>query len=216
MKSKILRRFFHSTLLFLLLGFFSLIIVNLPWQRVLAVSETRYMRSDTHTINSLSAYQLGTGATSSALNTTVACIVHPQNNNGTVYWGVRVWTRNSSGTETELTEGTPVAQVSRTSGSGVQSATWAPSATTLATTNSIIVRVYIRVVCSTEDTGWVQGGTLADFSTEQLGSIRLDNQTWTIYYNTTYYTLASPPSSRYTSGTFYWGASATEIGRAHV
>jgi len=170
------------------------------------------MRSDTQTINGLNAYQLSTTSSSSALSTTVGTdpAGHPGNANGTVYWGVRVWRRNSAGSETEITAGTPVAQVTRTSGSGIQSATWTPAATTLAITDSIIVRVYIRVVTSNEDTGWLQGGTLANFSTEQLGSIRLDAQQWTIYYNTSYYTLGSPPPSRYTSGTFYWGASSTD------
>lgn len=207
MQSKIFRQFIQLISHLFLFLLFLLIFFICSKQEVLAVTETRYMRSDTQTINSLSAYQLGTTQTSSSLSTTVSSPTGNGQQDQTVYWGIRVWQRNSAGTETELTSGTPVAQVSRTSGVGIQSATWTAPSTTLATTDSIVVRVYIQVGTG----GWQQGGTIADFTSEQLGSTRLDNQTWTIYYYTEYYTFSSTPASRrYTSGTFHWGASSTD------
>lgn len=169
-----------------------------------AVSETRYMRSNTQSINSLTAYQLGTTQSSSSLSTTVSSPLGNGYQNLTVFWGIRVWKRNSSGTETEITSGTPVAQVSRSSiASGLQSATWTPSTTSLNTTDSIVVRVYIQVGTN----GWQQGATSPIFTTEQLGNSILDNQTWTIYYYTQYTGFSgTPASNRYTAGTFHWGS----------
>lgn len=68
----------------------------------------RHMRSDTHTINRLQAYKLGTNQTTSYLEANLT-----ETESNTVYWGIRVWKRNSVGAETEITSGTPVAQVSR-------------------------------------------------------------------------------------------------------
>lgn len=137
MQSKLFRLFsrIFSSLMFVLTILFVFFIF--PKQKALALTETRYMRSDTQTINGLSAYQLGITSSSSSLSTMVSSQTGNGQQNQTVYWGVRVWQRNNAGTETELTSGTPVAQVSRTSGSGIQSATWTPPSTTLATTDSI-------------------------------------------------------------------------------
>ena len=170
-----------------------------------AVTETRYMRGDTATVNGLNTYQLGTSQSSTGLSTLVATGTGNGNQNQQVYWGIRVWKRNSSGTETEITSGTPVAQVTRTSGGiGLQSATWTPTATSLDTTDSIVVRVYIQIGTR----GWQQGGTIPDFTTGQLNNNSLSNQQWTIYYYTEYYTFSSTPAStRRTEGTFYWGTS---------
>ena len=179
-----------------------ILIPNSFVKQVQAVSETRYFRSDTQTINGLSAYQLGTSQSSSSLSTVVNTT---GTGVGTSYWGIRVWKRNSSGTETELTSGTPVAQVTRTAaGSGIQSTTWTPPETILATTDSIVVRVYLQV----NSGGWQQGGTVPIFTTGQLGNTLLEALPWTVYYHTQdSRSNSGPPSSRYINITYFWGNS---------
>jgi len=191
-------------LFFLIFSFFYLLILlpNSFVKQVQAVTETRYFRSDTQSVNSLTAYILGTTQSSSNLSTVVNT---SGTGEGTSYWGIRVWKRNSSGTETEITSGTPVAQVTRTaSGSGIQSATWTPPETTLATTDSIVVRVYLRV-----NTGsWLQGGTAPNYTTEQLGNTLLESLPWTVYYHTQdSRSNTGPPNTRYINITYFWGNS---------
>ena len=121
--------------------------------------ETRYMRSDQHTINGLTAYKLDITQTSS--NVFVG-----QNYVGDDFesgsWGIRVWKRTTSGAETEVTSGAPQAQVSRVSkSSGIQSATWVCPQTTLnLIPDSTVVRVYIRI----NSFSWVLKAT---FTTQQ-------------------------------------------------
>ncbi len=106
-----------------------------------AVSETRYFRGDTQTVNSLSAYRLSTTQSTTAQNTAHTSTQGPGNDGLTVYWGIRVWKRDSSGVETEITNEEPVAIVQRTvNGSGTQSATWTPSGTSLVSSDSIIIK----------------------------------------------------------------------------
>jgi len=132
--------------------------------------ETRYLRSDQHTVNGLTAYVLGTSQTTSFLSRTQTFSGSP-----TVEWGIRVWRRAADGTETEVTSGTPVAVVSRAyDGSGLQSATWNCPQTSMADTDAIVVRVYVRGGGS-----WI---LLETFITEQLGAGQLDAATWTVYY----------------------------------
>ena len=161
-------------------------------------TETRYMRGDQHTINSLTAYQLGTTQSSTGQSN---LIERTGAGDGTVSWGIRVWSRDSGGTETEITSGTPVAQVSRTAaGAGLQSNTWTCSLTGMADTDAIVVRVYAEIV------GVVAWTGQAAFITEQLGATQLDDVIWTVYYYTEYATVAGgPPGSRYTRGWFHWG-----------
>jgi len=153
--------------------------------------ETRYMRGDQHTVNGLTAYILGT--TQSDVEQ-----VHKRGFSGNVgiEWGIRVWKRKSDGTEEEITNGTPVAIVSRgADGEGIQSATWTCPQTSLSSTDAIVVRVYVREL----------GGSWylhAEFITEQLGASSLDGATWTVYYYTyrRYNALFD-----ITDAWFYWG-----------
>jgi len=166
-----------------------------------AVAETRYMRDDTQTVNGLTAYNAGTTQSTSGLSTDVQVF---DGGGSTVYWGIRVWKRDSSGTETEITAGTPVAQVSKsTTGAEILSNTWTPTATSLSSSDAIVVRVYIDV----GGTGtWSQGGTAPDFITEQLDAAQLDAAAWTVYYYVDRASVSTgSPSGRYTQGFFYWG-----------
>jgi hypothetical protein len=150
----------------------------------------RYMRGDTQTINGLNAYILNIPeSTSSASVTTSGLEAAPR-------WGIRVFVRHSDGTETEAVldgqTGTPKAVVG---GSGLQSANTSMSQTTLQSTDSLVVRVYIWLGA---DNGW---SACATFTTEQLQASTLQAATWTVYYSvhTTFNRLYGY------SGTFYWG-----------
>lgn len=143
---------------------------------VTVLPPTLYMRSDQHTINNATMYKLMETHTGNS-NSTSTSFTDPENE-AVCYWGVRVWKRSSSGIETEITSGSPVAVVSRaSSGQGTQSASWNCPATTLNATDCLIVRVYYR-----HDSGaYTQ---CAQFSSVQLNATSLLGQTWTIYYYT--------------------------------
>jgi hypothetical protein len=147
------------------------------------------MRIDQQTVNGLTAYVLGTTQTTGSK---YFGDIEEALLNG--YWGIRVWKRTSAGVETEITAGTPVAQVYRSAvGSGLQSATWACPETSLSSTDAIVVRVYFQYGSS----GWVLA---AEFITGQLGASKLDSATWTVYYYTYIATVGGLYRYR-----FYWG-----------
>ena len=158
------------------------------------------MRGDQHTVNGLTAYILGTTQSNTEQNSLIEKSGWGTGGK-TVNWGIRVWKRDSGGGETEITGGTPVAQVSRNAaGEGIQSNTWACPEISLATTDSIVVRVYAEIV------GQVAWTVQATFTTEQLGAVVLSNVSWTVYYYVKYDTSTSLFGS-YTKGWFYWGTS---------
>ena len=96
----------------------------------------------------------------------------------TYYLGIRVWRRSSGGVETEITSGTPVAVVQRDAlGEGWQVGTWTCPLTSLDSTDSIVVRTYMKIGAG----GWVLSGT---WTTEQLGAQSLDNVAWSVHYYT--------------------------------
>jgi len=136
-----------------------------------ATTETRYMRSDSATVNGLSTYVLG----SSQSNTPVQLLLEEALlSSYHVHMGIRVWVRVSGGTETEITSGTAVAIADGT-GTGLKSATWSCPEKSLTATDSIVVRVYY----STSST---PNMLVTTFGTEQLGASYLNASTWTVYY----------------------------------
>jgi len=140
------------------------------------VSETRHMRSDQHTINGLLAYQLKVDNTAVYVTKT-----DTKAGNFIAYWGIRIWHRTSGGVESEITAGTPVAQVSRSAdGSGMQSNTYTITEHVLDPNDAVVVRVYIKF----NDYGWVE---VAKFITEVLSADKLSGVTWTVYYHTERY-----------------------------
>jgi len=153
-------------------------------------TETRYLRSDEWTVNGLTAEKLTT-----TQHTVSQYFEFTDEGVITVYWGIRVWKRASGGAETEITAGTPVAQVSRsTNGEGIQSNTWACPGAGLLSTDAIVVRVYQKT-----DSTW---DLCEDWITEQIGATTLTAATWTVYYYT--YRNYLPPN---TTGRFYWSTS---------
>jgi hypothetical protein len=154
----------------------------------------RYMRSDTRTVNGLNAYVLNSTESASQASFSQSASEYQ-----TVYWGVRAWVRHSNGVEAEVSmdgqTGTPKAIISRDSGSGIQSNTVAVSETSLQSTDSLIVRVYMKI-------GSGNWNLAATFSTEQLQATRLQSVTWTVYYYTSYsYSIRLDR----TTGKYHWG-----------
>ena len=139
----------------------------------------------------LQAYKLDTSQSASYLEANVT-----ETESNTVYWGIRVWKRNSAGTETEITRGTPVAQVTRsTSGYGIQSATWNCPNTTLASTDSAVFRVYCM-----NSGNWILQAT---FTTNRLNAQTANPATWTVYYWTKRNYISGGLGK--TIGYFRWG-----------
>jgi len=165
-----------------------------------ATSETRYMTANISTVNTLYAYNLETSQSSNHLTTSYT---RTGSTSYVCYWGIRVWKIASDGTETEITSGTPVAVVSRsTNGQGIQSATWNAPQTALASTDAIVIRIYRKVG---DDGPWaLYANPYGVYHTEQLGASQLDAATWTVYLYTQRSTASGP--SR-TSSTFHWGDS---------
>ena len=164
-------------------------------------SETRYFRADQHTINNFLAYKLGISQTATERSGSHGVSDPP--NKETCYWGVRIWKRDSEGNETEITNGTPAAQVSRSvDGEGIQSANWTPSETSLETTDAIVARIYMKI----GDGDWTLASTpeKPEFITEQLTAIKLESQQWTVYY----YTKRDwDDLLKLTFADFFWGVS---------
>jgi len=151
----------------------------------MATTETRYFRSDKATVNGLNCYKL---------LTTQSGVKGSEAEGKAEYYaaskvGIRVWKRDLGGSETEITSGTPVAQIECYDGDihAVYSNTYTPTATSLNTTDSIVVRVYIQW----GGTGsWVLIG-VSNFQTEQLGATQLDATEWTVYYYVSYTAVIS-------------------------
>lgn len=155
---------------------------------VYASSDTFYMRSDTHTVNTETGYVLNETA-DSTLSSVNESIV----GSATVYWGYRVWLVSSDGVTTELTEGSQVGQVSRSSdGEGLQSETWTPPLTKLHVGYDAL-----KIVAYTKLVSWIP---IISFVSERLLESWLVNTTWTFY---TYTNRTTSSTYSYT----FWGDS---------
>lgn len=136
--------------------------------------QTRYLLKTTWTKNSLLANKLDLDL--SGAPTSRGKLKDPSAT--TVYAGIRVWKRASDGTETEITAGTPVAQVTTTANRNANppaSATWSCPLTALVSTDSIVVRWYTKF----DADAWQEWLTS---TTEQLGAQSLDAATWYVNY----------------------------------
>jgi len=136
---------------------------------------TWYFCSSTHTVHGLTAYRLN------ETNTNIAeTITQTLSGNVTVTYGIRVWKRDSSGTEHEITSGSPVATFTQTPNSDGyehKSSTWQPTSVSVYN-ESIVVRVYVKP----ENGAWQ---TLAVFSTNPLFTTlpkKLSTTTWNVTY----------------------------------
>ena len=137
--------------------------------------ETRYMRSDQHTINGLTAYRLGAAESTSLKE------VYGSGDTQFII-GIRVYVRHEDGSEEEVTPGESVARTNVSAGAdwtGTVYADWNCPQTSLQPTDA----VKIDVRCMT-GASWSESAatTIATFITEQLGASSLDASTWTVHY----------------------------------
>lgn len=152
----------------------------------------RYMRSDSQSVNGLSAYKLNIPeSASSAVNT--------QSGSGVgALFGIRAWVRHPNGVEQEISlheqTDTPKATVGVGS-AGIRSNTVSVARTALQSTDSLVVRVYVQIA----EGPW---NLCATFTTEQLQSSTLKATVWTVYYYTssTYNRVTDRTTAK-----FYWG-----------
>jgi len=130
--------------------------------------ETRYMRNEN---SDISGYMvLGTSQTTTATSRGTLSATPPY----TVYIGIRVYNRDASGVETEITSGV-VAKASyrvETTGSVTVSASW--NAPEYANIYRLVVKVYYGRSSSPST-------LLEEFATEVLDG-NLESATWTVYY----------------------------------
>ena len=170
-----------------------------------AVSESRYYRSDMHTVNGLNAYKLDT--TNSASESYIEVSKGEMSMGCTcrgipVYYNSDIYIRHSNGAQTLL--GSSIAQTVRggIAEEGYQSNTWSCPKTSLSPTDAI------RVIENVEIGGNLKG--TGNFITEQLDSVMLEATTWTFNRYTWYYAFCISPGDTIsgTEGRTYYGSSS--------
>jgi len=98
-----------------------------------------YLRSDTHTVNTVLGYKLSETPSTSYQHVTANIF-----GDATVYYGWRIWKVNNKGSETELTDG-EIYSWRVNNGVGVQNLVWTPPATSLHTgQDAIMMKLYIK------------------------------------------------------------------------
>ena len=152
--------------------------------------ETRYFKNASVTVNGLSAY---------ALATTLAGTSTYTYKSATTYYtaapvAIDVAVRHADGTETIIISKGAQITVSQGDSYALYSNTVNAPQTSLASTDSIVVRVYCYL-----GTTWYLIGT-ATFTTERLGASSLDAATWTVYY----YVSMSGTIGKNTCVYFFW------------
>jgi hypothetical protein len=135
-------------------------------------AETRYFRSDSHTVNGVSAYILGTSESATLAELWIA-------QGSTVYVGIRVSVIHADGSETRLdTQASAVVPMS---------APAAATTTTLSAGYSIVNDVALTPTDAIKvevygDIKTPPAALLATFITGQLGASKLNAANWTVYY----------------------------------
>ena len=163
------------------------ILLSLLSLAVYADPITLYERSDTHTVNTLNAYQLQEDNTSSSANMQALC--------GYTEWRSSVYILHADGSTTTL--GSDVAIVSRSGvGVGLQTATWDCPETILVSTDAIKI---VELMTAS-------GSPTRTFVSEQLNKTKLEASTWTFYKYTGIVVVSVIPE-RY-GATYAWGSSA--------
>jgi len=137
------------------------------------VSETRYFRSDSATVNGLNCRKLLTARSGTAGELTIN--VYEGNVTVTQYLGIRVWVRTVDGVETEVDPVAVKAIGSRGTSGLTAAATYTPTQTVLNATDSIVVRVYTDDFSPPTTYRGV-------WQTEQLNETQLDALEWSVYY----------------------------------
>lgn len=139
-------------------------------------NHTYYLRSDSQTTNTISAYALAT------TNTQITSTLSDTASGTSVTWGFRVFIIHYNGAASELTSGTPTATMTRSStGAGYQTSTWTPPYTTLDLGyDALEVCVYEKI-----DSGaWLLKGSYLTASL-MYKAILLQTWTFSLYTNAT-------------------------------
>jgi hypothetical protein len=138
-----------------------------------------YFRSDTFNTNNIIAFGLDPTNTNSQQTITTEFTTGQ-----TVTYGFRVWLSHSHTAATELTGGTPIAQMSRsTTGAGWQNNTWlCPDMPLTLGSEALKVTLYISTDAGNN---W---NALATYISHSLINPELLHQTWTFILYTTYTT----------------------------
>ena len=155
--------------------------------------ETRYFRSDTHTVNTLEVKILGTSKSGNGGSEEVDWQSTTQQD---AYVRLYVDKVLEDGTQVHICEGATV--TISPNETAVKSAGLSVPETSLNTTDAILVEVQY----STDGETWtgLSSVTLgADWITEQLGATILNAATWTVYYDLDYESTYSPFTRRYTN-----------------
>jgi hypothetical protein len=150
-----------------------------------------YMRSDTYNSTGIAAYGLDTDYTNNYINVPITTT----SVNATVTYGFRIYLATSATSITELTAGTPQAQISLSSNyTGQISSAWnCPNTAILLGYQSIKIDVYAKV-----NTGsWT---AQASYITNPLLTTELMPATWTLTLNLEMQQLTTNTTSTYTFG----------------
>jgi len=156
--------------------------------------ETRYFRSDTHTVNTLTYKILGTSKSGTAgmeYVTWQTTTVPAQ-----AWVRIVVYKVASGGTQTQIAVGAVATIAGNTT--AVVSATINIPQTALQPTDAILVEVQY----STDGTTFAGLSSVllgADWITEQLGTTILNAATWTVYYDLSFSSTYNPSTRRYTN-----------------
>lgn len=136
--------------------------------------EIRYFRSDSHTINGLTARILGLSLSGAGdyITQRSQALFLPDS----CSCGVRVYVRHADGSRDELTTDiSAIVSLGYPTSKSLHSATWDCPLTSLSPTDAIEVEIWM----SDGYSGWVLQDT---WITEQLNATQLDASTWTFYY----------------------------------
>ena len=162
------------------------------------IIETRYMRSDQHTINKQYLnYKLLPTPTSIG-----EASMQVELGDYSLQWGVRVFKVSEAGVRTEITTGVSAIVERTVNGYGMQFANFLCPGTELSSKDAIKVDVYVKF--GTLD--WAATG--GRFITTQLPPLFLHSVTWTVWYFTERWTAGG-----FTWATFAWGNVGLENAR---
>jgi len=156
-------------------------------------TETRYFRSDTHTVNTYTIKKLGTAKSGTAGTEQVSWQSRVAQG---AYVRTRVCVVKQDGTIIDVTTGAQVYLPANTT--AVLNATIDVPNTTLDETDAILVEIQYSVDGTTW-TGLSSTVLGADWITEQLNTTVLNSATWTVYYDLQVYSVYSPFLRRYTN-----------------
>lgn len=138
-----------------------------------ASAATLYFRSDNHTVNGYNGFSLGEEISDSYTSISV-----PNHQFRWARWHFQFAIRHADGTEDDLGGPSPFAHMYYTGGDRMTSLTWTCPETDLDVTDALRVRVFIT---GTTCAGY-KGPVYAQFISDQLGWIKLNESTWTITF----------------------------------